>query len=100
LTLDPDPVDYFATDFGIYPVVELKVSDSDDDYIATFNAEIGGNPAVSLGTNWWKYIVVPKSTSWFVIGTRDFCNDINGHIWCPKGWSQWVKEEYPSVIRD
>jgi hypothetical protein len=99
LTLDPDPLAYFAT-FAKYPLVELKASDSDDDYIATLNAEIGDNPTNALGTNWWKYVVAPKSNRWFVVGTRDFSNDTNGHIWCPRGWSQWVKNEYPSAISE
>ena len=98
LTLDPDPVGYFATTFAKYPLVELKVNDSDDDYIAAFNAEIGNSAANALGTNWWKYVVLPRSNRWFVVGTRDFSNDTNGHIWCPRGWSQWVKKEYPSAI--
>lgn len=100
LTLEPDPIDYFAASFAKYPLLELSVGDAEDDYIASLNAEIGNNPANALGTNWWKYVVMPKSRRWFIVGTRDFSNDINGHIWCPQGWSQWVKTEYPSAISE
>ena len=98
LTLDPDPIDYFATTFAQYPLLELGVDDSEDDYLANLNAEIGNSPANAVGTNWWKYVVMPKSRRWFVVGTRDFSNDTNGHIWCPQGWSEWVKKEYPSAV--
>lgn len=98
LTLDPDPSEYFATKFTTYPLIELKIDDSAADYIGAFNMEIGDNPANALGTNWWKYVVVPESKKWFIAGTRDFDNDLNGHIWCPLGWSQWVKEQYPSAM--
>ena len=98
LTMDPDPINYFATTFARYPLVELSVNDSSDKYLATFNEEIGNSPANALGTNWWKYVVLPKSNKWFIVGSRDFNNDTNGLIWCPRGWSQWVKNEYPSAI--
>ena len=99
LTLDPDPIECFAT-FAIYPLVELKSSDSNDDYIAAFNAEIGNNPTNALGTNWWKYVVMPNSQRWFIVGTRDFSNDTNGHIWCPGDWFRWIKTDYPSAIKE
>ena len=100
LILDPDPIDYFAMTFAKYPLVELKIDDSADEYIAAFNADIGDSPANALGTNWWKYVVVPESKRWFIVGARDFSTDTGGHIWCPRGWSQWVKEEYPSAISE
>src|SRR5258708_6130339 len=73
LTLDPDPIG-FAAEFATYPLVELKANDLDDNYFATFALDIGGRPANSLGTIWWKYVVMPKSHRWFVVGTRDFSN--------------------------
>lgn len=97
LTLDPDPATTMRT-FGRYQLIEVTIEDSEYDYIKTLNAEVEENPASAISTNWWKYVLIPKSSTWFVVGTRDFSNNTNGHIWCPTDWAEWVKSEYPGAI--
>ena len=89
---NPDPVQYFVKELNRYPLLEIRVDDSCEAYLAALNEDPGGSPADAVGINWTEYALLPPSMKWFVRGLRD--ND-KGQLWIPREWTQTVMDLYP-----
>src|SRR5881397_666685 len=61
IVLNPDPIKYFVACFKKYPLLEIRVDDPPEDYLAALNEDPGGSPADAGGINWSEYVILPPS---------------------------------------
>jgi hypothetical protein len=94
LVLSPDPVQYFHRLFRKYPLVEIRVGDSTDNYLSILNEDPGGSPADAVGTNWSACMILPPTRKWFGHLLRS-ANDNGGHLWIPLELTEGLVAEYP-----
>jgi hypothetical protein len=95
IVLEPDPFSYYFTHFSKYPLFEISIDDSDEAYINALNEDPGGSPADAVGTNWFRYVILPPSKKWFIHGQQDARSGEGGNLFVPIGWSDKAREIYP-----
>ncbi len=96
VVLDPDPVHYFHCHFNRYPVLEMAVGDTAENYIEFLNQDPGGSPTDAVGTNCWAWVIVPPSIRWFVHALRSDLDE-SGHLWVPAEWCPKLRGMGPWV---
>jgi hypothetical protein len=95
LVIDPDPRNYFKRHFNKYPLVEIDILDTIENYLMMLNEDPGFSPADAIGTNWSEYLIIPPSKLWFIRAVRDDSSNHGGHLWIPKDWQSNILNIYP-----
>lgn len=116
--LEPDPVRYFKTEFGIYNWAVLPVNIEKDDYWNFLNLAPGESPADSVLANSEMVLWMPSSQKWAIWGERSsglcvLASEINTVVWqdidwakkiCPQGegsgFATKLKQTFCGAIRD
>jgi hypothetical protein len=94
--LNPDPKHFFLPHFSRYPVTELHYGDTLDQYAASFNESFGTNPADTLNTLCYEWVIIPQSHRWFVHCLRS-SEQSSGHLWLPEKWVEEAHNTYEGL---
>lgn len=70
LVLRPAPEEYFYHHFAKYPVLIFSGEHSDQDFVASLNADPGGSLADAFDANSERYAVFPLSGKWAIYADR------------------------------
>lgn len=72
LVLRPAPEAYFYRHFSKYPALIFQPEHSDQDFVASLNADPGGSLADAFDANSERYIVFPLHGEWAIYADRKF----------------------------
>ncbi|MFM0553244.1 hypothetical protein P0D69_20035 [Paraburkholderia sediminicola] len=70
LVLRPAPETYFYHHFAKYPAFIFRPEHSDQDFVASLNADPGGSLADAFDANSEEYVVFPLSGEWAIYADR------------------------------
>ncbi len=93
VVLDPHPKQFFLRFYDKYPVIEIRSSDTPEQYAASFNNNPGRNPGDALNTLCYEWVIVPQSHSWFIHCMRS-SEDSSGHLWLLQQWIEDAQKAY------
>ena len=92
IVLRPDPVHYYFRHFRRFPVLVFGAEDTPGTYWDGLNADPGGSPADSVGSNWYECVILPESRRWFVHALQS-SEDNGGHLLYPSKWRERLAAE-------
>jgi len=69
--IDPDPKDYFESNFDFFGTIEFCISDTIDDYLSALNDYPASSPADALAHNSNILIFSSYQNNWAIYGDRE-----------------------------
>jgi hypothetical protein len=93
--LEPDPVRYFKTEFGVYNWAVLPMNVEKDAYWTFLNLAPGESPADSVLANSETVLWMPPSQKWVIWGERSsglcvLASEINTVVWKDIEWANEI----------
>lgn len=93
--LEPDPVRYFRTEFGIYNWAVLPIDAQKDAYWTFLNLAPDGSPADSVLANSETVLWMPPSQKWVIWGERSLglcvlASEIDTVLWKDIAWANEI----------
>lgn len=71
MVIEPDPVSYFFENFRKYPVIEMSIDDTADEYLRIIQEDPGDSPADAVAYNGRILLLYSDSAKWIVYADRD-----------------------------